>query len=38
VQIDDPRDPAPYWLLATRHPESLAAALAALRAGRRTAD
>lgn len=35
VRIDDPADPAPYWLLATRHPETLAAALAELTAGRR---
>jgi hypothetical protein len=27
VQIIDPRDPAPYWLIATRHPDRLAAAL-----------
>lgn len=27
VQITDPRDPAPYWVIATRHPERLAAAL-----------
>jgi Protein of unknown function (DUF3093) len=27
VKITDPRDPAPYWLIATRHPERLAAAL-----------
>jgi energy-coupling factor transporter transmembrane protein EcfT len=32
VQISDPADPAPYWLLGTRHPESLATALAALTA------
>jgi hypothetical protein len=30
VQISDPADPAPYWLLSTRHPERLAAAIAAL--------
>jgi energy-coupling factor transporter transmembrane protein EcfT len=35
VQISDPADPAPYWLLGTRHPESLAAALAALTAADR---
>jgi hypothetical protein len=33
VEIDDPADPAPYWLLSTRHPERLAAALTQL-AGR----
>ncbi len=27
VEITDPRDPAPYWLLCTRHPERLSAAL-----------
>ncbi|MET7282645.1 DUF3093 domain-containing protein [Kribbella sp. NPDC005582] len=27
VAITDPRDPAPYWVVATRHPERLAAAL-----------
>jgi energy-coupling factor transporter transmembrane protein EcfT len=33
VQISDPADPAPYWLLGTRHPERLAAALSSLTAG-----
>lgn len=28
VEITDPADPAPYWLLATRHPARLASALA----------
>ena len=28
VMIDDPDDPAPYWLLSSRHPDDLAAALA----------
>ncbi|WP_168202693.1 MULTISPECIES: DUF3093 domain-containing protein [Georgenia] len=27
VAVTDPRDPAPYWLVASRHPERLAAAL-----------
>jgi hypothetical protein len=27
VQITDPGDPAPYWVIATRHPDRLAAAL-----------
>ncbi|WP_110181514.1 DUF3093 domain-containing protein [Nocardioides solisilvae] len=27
VEITDPRDPAPYWLLHSRHPGRLAAAL-----------
>lgn len=31
VEITDPRDPAPYWLLCTRHPEDLASALASQR-------
>jgi hypothetical protein len=29
VQLTDPHDPAPYWLIATRHPDRLAAALTA---------
>lgn len=29
VDVVDPADPAPYWLLSTRHPTRLAAALAA---------
>jgi hypothetical protein len=35
VPIDDPLDPVPYWLLSTRHPERLAAAV---RAGRPVAE
>lgn len=31
VAITDPADPAPYWLLSTRHPDELAKALAALK-------
>jgi hypothetical protein len=27
VPVNDPRDPAPYWLLASRHPGELAAVL-----------
>lgn len=27
VQLDDPSDPTPYWLVSTRHPAQLAAAL-----------
>ncbi len=27
VDVTDPRDPAPYWLVSTRHPRALAAAL-----------
>lgn len=31
VQITDPADPAPYWLVSTRHAERLASALTAAR-------
>ena len=31
VVVDDPDDPVPYWLVSTRHPEELAAALSAAR-------
>jgi hypothetical protein len=27
VELDDPADPTPYWLVSTRHPEELEAAL-----------
>ena len=27
VQLDDPTDPTPYWLVSTRHPAELAKAL-----------
>jgi len=27
VELTDPADPAPYWLISTRHPEALARAL-----------
>lgn len=27
VELDDPSDPTPYWLVSTRHPDELAAAL-----------
>lgn len=30
VEIVDARDPAPYWLVSSRHPDALAAALTAL--------
>ena len=30
VEITDPADPAPYWLIGTRHPEELARVLTAL--------
>lgn len=29
VVLDDPTDPTPYWLISSRHPDRLAAALAA---------
>jgi hypothetical protein len=31
VGIEDPADPTPYWMVATRHPERLAEALRAAR-------
>lgn len=30
VEINDPADPTPYWLVSTRHPGELAAAVGAL--------
>jgi hypothetical protein len=33
VPVHDPEDPTPYWLLSTRHPRRLAAALAGARQG-----
>jgi len=27
VDLTDPTDPAPYWLISSRHPDRLAAAL-----------
>ena len=30
IEITDPADPAPYWLVSSRHPDRLAGALAAL--------
>ncbi len=32
VTITDPADPAPYWLVCTRHPDKLAAAVSSLAA------
>ena len=29
VRIDDPQDPTPYWLISSRHPDRLVAALQA---------
>ncbi|HSE72537.1 MAG TPA: DUF3093 domain-containing protein [Nocardioidaceae bacterium] len=34
VDVDDPADPAPYWLVSTRRPDALAEALSAAKAGR----
>ena len=33
VSVDDPDDPVPYWLVSTRRPEALAAALTAATQG-----
>ncbi|WP_139978407.1 DUF3093 domain-containing protein [Nocardioides litoris] len=33
VEINDPADPAPYWLVSTRHPEALAGAVGAMSGG-----
>ena len=30
VEITDPADPAPYWLVSSRHPDELARAVRAL--------
>jgi energy-coupling factor transporter transmembrane protein EcfT len=30
IRIDDPADPAPYWLISTRRPDALAAAVRSL--------
>lgn len=34
VQITDPEDPTPYWLVGTRHPDALATAVGELTRGR----
>ncbi|TIC83828.1 DUF3093 domain-containing protein [Nocardioides sp. GY 10113] len=31
IEIDDPADPTPYWLVSSRHPDALAGALNAAR-------
>jgi hypothetical protein len=31
VELHDPADPTPYWLVGTRHPHHLAAAIEAAR-------
>jgi hypothetical protein len=36
VHLQDPRDPVPYWLVATRHPAALASAVAAAGSGPET--
>lgn len=36
VEIRDPADPTPYWLISTRHPEELTGAIAAERDARRS--
>lgn len=33
VELDDPEDPTPYWLISTRRPERVADAIAEARAG-----
>jgi Protein of unknown function (DUF3093) len=33
VRVEDPADPTPYWLVGSRHPDALAAALDARRVG-----
>ncbi|WP_228551518.1 DUF3093 domain-containing protein [Mumia zhuanghuii] len=33
IEVLDPRDPTPYWLIGTRHPHELADALLARRTG-----
>jgi hypothetical protein len=33
VDVTDPRDPAPYWFVSSRHPHELAAALNSVRQG-----
>lgn len=38
VEITDPADPAPYWLLSTRHPKSLAKAIRSLAAADAAGD
>ncbi|EFQ84183.1 hypothetical protein HMPREF0063_10899 [Aeromicrobium marinum DSM 15272] len=38
VDITDPRDPTPYWLLGSRHPDALAAAVERIRQTGTTPD
>lgn len=32
IELDDPDDPAPYWIVSTRHPEAVVAAIESARA------
>ena len=34
IEVEDPNDPAPYWVVSTRRPEELRAALTAARSDR----
>ena len=38
VILDDPADPTPYWVVSSRHPERLARAIRAARAGAGDSD
>jgi hypothetical protein len=38
VPIEDPADPTPYWLVSTRHPRTLAAAIEAEAMGKEPED
>ncbi|HMG28864.1 MAG TPA: DUF3093 domain-containing protein [Jiangellaceae bacterium] len=38
VGVDDPDDPVPYWLVSTRHPQPLVAALEAARGAAKRAS
>ncbi|MFV0429643.1 MAG: DUF3093 domain-containing protein [Arachnia sp.] len=35
IQVDDPADPHPYWLISSRHPDRLGAAVTAIAGGPR---
>lgn len=37
VMVDDPNDPVPYWLVSTRHPDELIAALEAAKEAKNAA-
>jgi hypothetical protein len=34
IEINDPQDPTPYWLVSTRHPEQVVDALSTARTGK----